>query len=218
VRKLALLAVAGVALVAVGLAAAARSPRVEHLALVKGDVKLATAALLRESDLARVPPGWRPLSSSPDNSTPICPWQDYSALTLTGRGESGFEPKVVGGAGFVGSTVDIYSSVEGARGRFVIDTHPGTASCEAEALRKAFGAGLVTTEALQLTAPKAGERAVAYRFGFEQAGRAPKRIYVNLIEFVRGRAVAVIETTNFDTAGSGSTRLVLARLVDARLS
>src|SRR4051794_19746307 len=111
----------------------ARDPRLEHLDLSHADMQRDSAALLRRSDLKAVPPGWRPLMTQPDNSAPICPWQDYSSYTLTGRGEADFQPTKIGEAGFVGSSVYIYATPADAVGKFTVDIHPGTVSCEAEA-------------------------------------------------------------------------------------
>jgi len=196
--------------------ALARNPRLEHLALNTSDMRVAASALLRTADLAAVPPGWRPLQSSPDDSPPLCPWQDYSSYTLTGRAESSFQATRVGGAGFVGSTVDVYSSTADARGRFGMDAHSGTAACESKRLRTALGPGLTVLAARQLPLAELGDHATAFEFVYTQS-RKPQRIYVNTIELVRGRYVAVIESTNFDTPGSATTRLALARAVDRRL-
>jgi hypothetical protein len=209
-------AVAAVAVVACASALAARSPRLERLALNAADTRLAAGAVLRRADLAGVPPGWRPLATTPDDSAPVCPWQDYSHFTVTGRAQAGFQAAVVGGSGYVGSTVEIYASAADAEGRFDVDVHPGTAGCESQALRQAFGASLKIVGARRIAMPGLGERATSFRFVYAQT-KEPKRIYVNVIELVRGRGVAVLDTTNFDTAGSSATRLALARVVDRRL-
>ena len=99
-----------------------------------------------------------------------------------------------------------------------MDTHPGTAACEAEALRKAFGSSLNTTSARQLKLDNLGDHAVGYAFAYEQPNGTPKRIYVTNIEFVEGRGIATLSTTDFDTNGSMATRLMLAHLIDKRLS
>jgi hypothetical protein len=209
--------VASVALVGFAISASAGTPKLERLALNRADMRLAAAALLRRADLAGVTPGWRPLSTVPDNSAPVCAWQNYSRYTLTGRGEADFQPAKLGHAGFVGSSVDIFATFRDALGKFTVDTHPGTATCEAEALRKAFGAGLTTISARELARPKLGDRAVAYEFVYEQASGTPKRIFIHIIEFVRGRGVGVLSTTDFDAPGDMATRLRLAGLIDTRL-
>jgi hypothetical protein len=204
------------ALAAIASSAFAQGPRLERVALSRADMHRASAALLRLVDLAGVPPGWRPLTTAPDNFGPICPWQDYSRFTLTGRGESDFQPTKVGGAGFVGSRIEILASESDALGKFAVDTHAGTLACESKALRNGLGTGLTTVSARQ-TAPAVGEHAVAYEFVYSLQHGTPKRIYVNVIEFVRGRGVAVLDTTNFDTPGSEQTRLALVRDLDGRL-
>ncbi len=198
--------------------AAERSPRLERLALTPADNRLAAGAQVRKSDLAGIPPGWLPLSTTPDNAAPVCSWQDYAAYTLTGRAEADFQPTKVGHAGFVGSSVDILATPADANGKFTVDTHPGTGACEAEALRKAFGSSLKTTSARQLKLDNLGDHAVGYAFAYEQPNGTPKRIYVTIIEFVEGRGIATLSTTDFDTNGSMATRLTLAHLIDKRLS
>jgi hypothetical protein len=209
--------VAASALVVFVTTAAAGSPKLERLALTRADMRLASSALLRRSDLSGVMPGWLPLQTVPDNSAPVCAWQNYSRYTLTGRGEADFQPTKVGHAGFVGSSVDIFATSRDALGKFAVDTHPGTVTCESEALRKALGARLTTSSARELASPKLGERAVAYEFVYEQPSGTPKRIFVDIIEFVRGRGVAVLSTTDFDAPGDTATRLRLAGLIDERL-
>jgi hypothetical protein len=198
--------------------ASARSPKLERLALTPPDMRLASAALLRKADFAGIKPGWSALQTTPDNSAPICPWQNYSKYTLTGRGEADFQPTKVGRAGFVGSTVDILATPADAIGKFTNDSHPGTAACEGEALRKALGGSkLKTISERQLASPSIGEHAVAYEFAYLQPAGTPKRIYIHVIEFVRGRAVGAVLTTDFDAPGAMATRLRLARLIDGRL-
>ena len=47
--------------------------------------------------------------------------------------------------------------------------------------------------------------------------REIQRIYVTIIEFLRGRGVAVLNTMNFDAPGDEFTRVASARLIDGRL-
>jgi hypothetical protein len=216
-RPIGLWVLVGIVTLATSAAATARNPRLERIALSHADMQLASAGLLREADLAKVPPGWRPLSTTPDNSGPACPWQNYSKYTITGRAEADFQPVKVGHAGFIGSHVDVFATSTDALGRFTVDTHPGTASCEGEVLRKALGPGLTTSSARQLADPDFGEHAAAFEFVYTQAKTSPKLIYIDVIEFVQGRNVAVLDTTNFNAPGNQETRRSLARLIDERL-
>jgi hypothetical protein len=209
--------VIGAALVAPASPAAAQGSRLEHLALNQADMRRASGALLRQSELSGVRPGWRPLATVPDSDQLVCPWQNYSRCTPTGHGEADFQPTKIGNAGFFGSRVDVLATTRDAVGKFEVDTHPGTAACEAEALRKALGAQLKTVSARQLPSPNVGKRAVAHEFVYEQAKRSPKRIYVTIIEFLRGRGVGVLNTMNFDAPGDETKRVALARLIDGRL-
>src|ERR1017187_9162794 len=83
--------VIGAALVAPASPAAAQGSRLEHLALNQADMRRASGALLRQSDLSGVPPGWRPLATVPDSDQLVCPWQNYSRYTPTGHGEADFQ-------------------------------------------------------------------------------------------------------------------------------
>ena len=213
-RFAALLSIVGLAMAA---SAAARNPRLEQIALNRADGRFASAALLRQVDLVGVSPGWRRLTTIPGDAGPICPWQNYSAYTVTGRAEADFQPVTVGDSGFIGSSVDLFASTGDALGKFTMDTHPGTASCEGEALRKAFGSRLNTASARRLPAPRLGVHAAAYEFVYSQSNRTPARIYVDIVEFVRGRAIGLLETTNFNRPGDSAGRLRLARLIEERL-
>jgi type II secretory pathway pseudopilin PulG len=216
VRGIAVLVVVSVVL-AGALPAAARSPRLERLALTQLDTSSARAAVLRLGDLTGIPPGWLPLTTTLAETAPVCPWQDYSQLTITGRAKADFQPLKVGRAGFIGSEVDVFASPGDATSKLAIDGHKGTAACEGEALRKALGPGLHTARAVELSAPSVGQRALAYEFVYMQSGVGPHTIYVDQIEFVRGAAIAVLSTTTFERAGDAATRLALAHVIDGRL-
>ena len=83
--------------------------------------------------------------------------------------------------------------------------------------RKALGVKLKTVSARQLPSPNVGKRAVAYEFAYKQTKRSPKRIYLTIIEFLRGRGVAVLNTVNVDAPVDEAARVALAQLIDGRL-
>ena len=109
-KGLGVIVVIGAALFALASPAAARDPRLEHLALNKADMRRASGALLRQSELSGVRSGWRPLATVPDSDQLVCPWQNYSRYTPTGHGEADFQPTKIGNAGFVGSRVDVLAT------------------------------------------------------------------------------------------------------------
>jgi hypothetical protein len=73
----------------VGTCTAGRDPRQEKLAPRAVDAKRAVNAVVRLSDLT---PDWKGgvVNSSGDGDMPSCPWQDYSAFTITGQAVSTF--------------------------------------------------------------------------------------------------------------------------------
>src|SRR3954452_12207825 len=69
-------------------ASAARSPRLERLALRAADVKLARKSIIRASDLTAAWKGGE--SKAGNDDAPDCAWQDFSRFTITGQAESDF--------------------------------------------------------------------------------------------------------------------------------
>jgi hypothetical protein len=182
------------------------------------DTRLARAAVLEPSDFAHVPPGWKRLPGTQDETAPDCPGQDYSTLRLTGRAEADFQPLRVSAAGFVGSTVEVFASESQADEAFAIDNRAGTAACEGEGLRKALGASVRLASVRRIVPPAVGHVAVAREYVFSyREGSTEKTLHFFTIEFVRGRAVAVLAATTFAATG-GRARAALARAIDRRLT
>ena len=78
------------------------------------------------------------------------------------------------------------------------------------------GSQLKTASARRLPA-QLGDHTAEYEYIYSQPKRTPARIYVDIVEFVRGRAIGLLETTNFNRPGSPAERLRLARLIEGRL-
>ena len=196
--------------------AAARSPRVEQLALTQADPAAAKSAVLRASDLGTA---WTAkVENARDDSAPDCPFQDYSRFTITGEAQTRFSQQ---GASVV-SRVEVYKSKADAAGDFGVDTRPRTAQCEGRVIRASFAKASpgtkVTLESAKLTAaPKIGQRSVAMRIVLGvRAGSRTLRVYIDLIGFVRDRAAASIVVVAPGVPAKGAAQL--ARIVDARLS
>ncbi len=191
-------------LVLTGSASASSSPRVQKLAPVAADTKAAKSATLRLSDLT---PGWKGGSAKPDNSPPDCN-KNFSAYTITGDAEADFTQ----GAAAITSTIQLFPNQKQALGDFGVDTRPGIVTCEGEALRSASGASAKLVFARQVPPPALGDHAAAYDFAEQVNGIT---FYIDVINFVRGRAYGSLITLDPDAPLPGSTLLV--KLMDRRL-
>lgn len=195
--------------------AAARNPRLEHLALRPADMALAKRAVVQKAELGTQ---WHQVATaSGDEAAPDCPWQNYSRYTITGQSETHFENR---GAA-VHSRVELYPSHAQALGDFGVDARPGTAACEGKAIRKQVAKGspslkVSLVSAKQVPGPKVGDRSIEYKI--ELALKAPTgtvHLYVDLIGFVRGRAAASVVVVSPIRPLAGGNEL--ASLVDGRL-
>jgi hypothetical protein len=204
--KLASVVVVLLCSLALAATAAARDPRLEKVALRASDGRLAQKGLVRLTDLAS---GWQggPVSRDAGGS-PDCPWQDYSAYTMTGRAISEFRQA---GAQLM-SSVQVFTSHAQALGDYGVDTRNGTAKCEGEQLRKAFGPNAKLVSAGEIRAPDVGERATAFRWVIKLGSNT---IYLEAIEFVRGRAIGGMFAANVGRVLRGTD--VLVRAMDLRL-
>jgi hypothetical protein len=196
--------------------AAARSPRLEKLAIQPADTKTAKGAVLRADDLGS---GWAAKVENPrDDSAPDCAFQDYSRFTITGQAQTRFTQQ---GASIV-SRVEVYKTKADASGDFGVDTQPRTAQCEGRVIRDTFAkqaAGTTVTleSAKKLAAPKVGERSVAFRIVLRlKQGSQSLRLYIDLIGFVRDRAAGSVVIVAPGSPAQGAAALV--RIMDARLN
>jgi hypothetical protein len=162
-------------------------------------------ATLRLSDLTS---GWKGGSTKPDNSPPDCN-KNFSAYTITGAAEEDFTQ----GAAAITSTVQFFPSRKQALGDFGVDTPPGIAECEGSALRAELGPTAKLVFARQAAPPKVGDHAAAYDFAVRVNGI---EFFIDVINFVRGRAYGSLITLDPYAALPGSTLLV--KLMDQRLT
>src|SRR3954465_2521396 len=187
-------------------AGAARSPRLEHVAVRAADVKLARKAIIRASDLTA---GWKAVDATAgNNEAPDCAWQDFSPFTITGQAESDFGQT---GAGII-SQVQVFARRAHALGDFRLDARAGTAECEGRVYARALGPGVNVVSARSLAPPKVGEHAAAYRFVLRSGSTL---IYFHVVEFVRDRTLAGVAAFSVGRAMHGLDDL--ARLMDSRL-
>ena len=210
-----LVAAAGLASAAVALPA--RNPRLEKLAIRSADQALAKRAVLRRSDLAA---GWSRLpTNTGEGSPPNCPGYrpDFSAYTITGRAESAFQRR---GRSIL-SEVEVYESRADARGDYALSTAPPAARCLGLTLRRQLAAASVgftaeVASALRVPAPAVGERRAAYRIVVTlAAGGTRVSVYVDVLVFLRGRAIGALFFTSSPQPLGGRTSL--AGRVDGRL-
>ncbi len=199
-----LISAIGVALLLSASASGKPGSRIQKFAPVAADMKAAASATLRLSDLTS---GWHGGSAKPDNPAPDCK-KNFSAFTITGNAEADFTQ---GGAAIT-STIQIFPTKRQALGDFDVDTPLGIVACEGAALRAASGPGTKLLFARQVAPPKVGNHAVAYDFAEQVNGVT---FYVDVINFVRGRAYGSLITLDPDGQLPGSTLLV--DLMDRRL-
>jgi hypothetical protein len=194
-----------------------RHPRLEKLALRPADTARARRALVRRSDLGA---GWTRLpTNSSESAPPTCPGYkpDFSAFTITGRAESGFQQR----ARSILTHVEVYASRADARGDYGLSTEPPAARCLGLTLRRQLAAASVgftatVASARRVAAPALGERSAAYRIVVVlSSGAARVRIYIDVLVFLQGRAIGGLFFTSAPQPLPGRTSL--ARRVVARL-
>jgi len=203
VKRALLISSIGVALALTG-SASGSSPKLQKLALTPADTKIAKSATLRLSDLTH---GWKGGSAKPNNSAPDCK-KNFSAFTITGNAEADFTQ----GYAAITSTIQLFPNRQQALGDFRVDTPPGIAACVGASLRKGLGASAKLVFARQVTPPRVGTHAAAYDFGVRVNGFT---FFIDVINFVRGRAYGSLITLDPDAALPGST--LLATFMDKRL-
>jgi hypothetical protein len=220
VRRIVLAAVVLVAaadLVTAASALPGRDPRLEKLAIRAADQARAKRAVLRPSE---VPAGWTRLpTNARDDAPPTCPGYrpDFSRFTITGQAESAFQQR---GRSIL-SRVEVYESRADARGDYALGTAPPTARCLGLTLRRQLGAASLgftaeVASARQVAAPRLGERSAAYRIVVTlSSGSARATVYIDVVVFLQGRAIAGLFFTSAPKPLEGRT--ALARLVAARL-
>jgi hypothetical protein len=204
VKRVLLVSAIGVGLLLAASASAKPGSRIQKFAPVAADMKAAASATLKLSDLTS---GWHGGSAKPDNPLPDCK-KNFSAFTITGNAEADFTQ---GGAAIT-STIQVFRTKRQALGDFKVDTPLGIVACEGAALRTASGPGTKLLFARQVAPPKVGGRAVAYDFAEQVNGVT---FYIDVINFVRGRAYGSLITLDPQSALPGST--LLAELMDKRL-
>jgi hypothetical protein len=188
------------------MAGTARSPRLETIALRTPDMKYASGATVKLSDLVA---GWKGGTVNPHNDTvPDCSSQNFSPYTITGQAEADYHA----GPTLLISITNMFPSAAQSLGDFHVGTQAGTARCEGEAFRKALGATATLLSARQITAPNVGQRAAAFRF-VVKVGKLT--FYADVIQFVRGRALAAVISINPGHPLEGP--MALARVMDERL-
>jgi hypothetical protein len=190
----------------VGTVAAGRDPRQEKFAPRAVDAKRAVNAVVHLSDLT---PGWKGglVNSSGNGDMPDCPWEDYSAFTITGQAVSTFRQ----GGALLNSYAQVFPTVREARADFAIATKPGRAKCEGKGY-ESLGASVTLISARVVTVPNVGDRAAAYRYVLRYGAN---RVYIDVIDFLHGRTRAGAFTFN---PGGFLSVAPIVRLIDAQLA
>ncbi len=192
--------------VAAASAAAARSPRLEQLALTAADNAKAKKGTIALADLGS---GWKGGPKAPNTtSAPDCAGKDFSRFTLTGVSQTAF----TNAGTTLTSLVQVFPSDAQALGDFRVDTGGDTAQCEGAALTKAYGPTAKLLSAKKVKAPAVGSVAAEFTIAVKVGANTA---YFDVIEFVRGRTIGGLFTLNSgrQLAGLGA----VARLMDERL-
>lgn len=188
---------AGLALLVVGGALAARSPHAEKLKLTPAGNRLAKRALLTQADLG---PDWTRLPTMPPDDSLTCPRfdPDLSAYTVNGRGSASFAQ--VGFAQIV-STAEVYASRSQAVADFSKGAKPELAPCLGYALEQGFHKANTGIRASVLSskmrkAPRLGERSASYRVvtRVRQTG-VTLTLVTDFLVFQRGRTIVALGFT-----------------------
>jgi hypothetical protein len=193
VRRLASLALLVAAAAAAGAALAGTDPRDAKERLKPTDMRLAKGFLLSASDLG---PGWKPRPSwSAGDSNFACPGYDpdFSAFTITGKGEATYAH--TGGAQVM-SVAEVYKTRAQAVGDFRLETKPQVAGCLRYIMNKEIreSAGKVkftVVSSQRVSAPDAGERAAAYRLAIKaDANGRSVPVIVDVVVLQQSRSAA----------------------------
>ncbi len=162
--------------------------------------------MVKLSDLV---PGWKGGAvNANSNATPDCASQNFSPYTITGQAESEYHHGIT----LLISVANVFPSDAQSVGDFEVGTRTGTAECEGEAFRKTLGVSATLVSARQTVAPKVGRRAAAYEFVVKHGKTT---YYADVIQFVRGRALAAVISVNPGHPLAGAS--TLARIMDGRL-
>jgi hypothetical protein len=185
---------------------AGRDPRQEKLALRAIDTKRALNAVVHLTDLGS---GWTGglVKSSGEGDTPDCPWENYSAFTITGQAVSTFRQ----GGVLLNSYVQVFPTAREAQADFALATKPGREKCEGERYQR-LSSDVTLISARSITSPKVGDHAAAYRYVLRYG---TNRVYVDVIDFRPGRARAGAFTFN---PGRALAVKQVVHLIDARLA
>lgn len=215
-RLAALLSLLALVLASAAVAAGERNPRAERERLNARDGKLAAAVAVAKRDLGR---GWT-ASRVPKSPGPACKSfsPDLSRFTITGKAHTLFADTR---GSSVQSIVEVYANKAQAAGDFVAGAKPGATGCLREAFEYARqqapkGVTLQFGSARMLPAPKAGQRAAAYRLVGSLASRGVSfPLYLDLLVVQRGRTIVALLFTGLESPVAD--RLKLARKVAARM-
>lgn len=218
VRRLVFLPVAVLGAALAVTAAAATDPHAEKKHLTKADMALASRIVPTRADLGA---GW--VATKPprfdDAGEMKCPGFDpaFSGFTITGRAHSAFRHPA---GALLQSAVQLFESVEDARGDFQAGAKPAVARCVATLFKKemlASGVQARVVSTRMVASPRIGELSALYRFVFEMSASGKRiSLHVDLLAFQHGRAIVVLFFWNLRRPFPGELNLaanVAARAV-----
>jgi hypothetical protein len=217
-RFLTLSLVLAIALPATAVAADPPAPTHEQVQLRKADVKLARKVTVQRKDLAA---GWKksaPGEGGGEGSLTCDGYApDFSAFTITGRAESGFEHE---SGARIDSSVAVFKSNADAAGDFQTGTGPGFVECFRTTLEQEFAdvtdVKITVVSANAMPAPKVGQRSYAAQIvALVEADGNTVNVFIDLVIVQKGRTVTMLFFTNGLESMPGQA--VLARRIAARM-
>ena len=208
------LACAIVALVVVGVAAAAQGdPKKVIIASVQAKAKAINVQL---TDLSGT--GWKPHTASSKGSTPKCSYYNPDQADLTENGDADSPEFTLPTGSFVSSTTGIFKTAQQGRTAYSRVVQPALPKCLAEVFRKGTGHPdkVTIVSAAAVSFPNLADRTNAYRIvaAFKTSPKVTVGVYLDVITLNRGK----VDVALFFAGIGGSFNSDFERTVAGRIA
>jgi hypothetical protein len=183
---------AGVALVAVGVAAAA-NPHAPRKVIVPAVQAKAKAINVKLSDLPAA--AWKVNPPQQDSGTPRCSYYNPDQSDLTENGDANSSQFTLASSSFVSSSTSIFKTAAQGRTAYARVVQPKLPLCLAEVFRKGSGQprSVTIVSAKARAFPKLAERSNAYRITADfKSGSTAIRVFLDVVVMNRAKVDAVV--------------------------
>jgi len=207
---------AGVALIAVGVAAAANphAPQKD----IKPAVQAKTKAInVKLSDLPAA--GWKVNPPQADSGTPRCSYYNPDQSDLTENGDANSPQFTLASGSLVSSSTSIFKTATQGRTAYARVVQPKLPLCLAELFKKGTGQpkSVTIVSAGQRPFPKLADRSKAYRIAADfKTGSGKVHVSLDVVVMNRGKVDAVVFFAGIGQAFKDSFELSVAGKVAAR--